>query len=124
MKEFEISLLLVEPSDSTREKVTALLHDNVFPKRWDGREILECFLKREAGHSASALINSVLLDPLFGEVWNLSNGGYLRLGVFFDSATCNVELDSAVVAKLQQRDLAVLFTCYPCSDEDPDEPDA
>ncbi len=117
MKEFDVSLLLIEPTKLMHEKVAALLHNEFLEKRWNGRKVIDCFLRRETELSASELIDSLLLDSQFQELLALSEGGYIRLGVFFDSATCNVEINSSVIAKLEQHKLGILITCYPSFDE-------
>lgn len=117
MKEYDLSLLFFDVSSSGDcsdiEKITG---EVAIKKMWAGSECVEVFLEGSTvTGDFPCVIEDFLKLPLVKDLLNIRKKKSLRVGVFFDTINCNLELTRNVISDLNKLDLEVIFSCYPSS---------
>lgn len=118
MKEFAISLLICSSDSSSFEHVRQLIGEAGVARRWNDLEWIEVSYEIENTEDLSRQIDTFVHNPRIQSLLAIDGLKMLRIGVFFDSANANVEVQPDLIAMLSQHGLSLLLSCYPCSEND------
>ncbi len=114
MKEYDLSLILVGLNESDYQSVSQLVGEELTNRPWNGLDGVEIFGKVAQPGNLLTLLKNFLQCPRFQNLLNLRCSKILRIGVFFDTATCHIDLEPEIIADFEQFGLGLLVSCYPC----------
>lgn len=112
MKECDLSLLFFD--SSIFSDIEGVVEAMSVKKKWQGVDCLEVFYEEPiTTKDLPLIVDAFLRKPLINRLLNLHGRKALRIGVFFDTANCTVDLNSLTLSQLQQFNLELIFSCYP-----------
>ncbi len=116
MKEYDLSLILVGLDESDYKTVSQIFGEELRNQKWNGLDGVEIFGEIAPHGKLLTILKDFLQCHRFQNLLNLRCSKMLRIGVFFDTATCHIDLEPEIIADFAQFGLGLLVSCYPCAE--------
>lgn len=118
MKEIELSLLFIDVSRHVMQQAQNLVGDEILEKKWDDQVCIEYFDDSDSEDELPKRVDAFIKRQNTKLLLGLEGKKIIRIGVFFDTANCNIYLEPPTVFLIREHGLGVMISCYPSSEDE------